>query len=269
MKKALLYSILLLGAVMFFYPFFWMLMASITPSRDISSLTMLPPAITFDSYLQMFAKIPIGRAFFNSLLVAGSVTAGVLVFSSMVGYALSLLKFRGRELIFYIIIFTMTLPFQITLIPQYILMVEFGWTDTYLALIIPYFINALGIILFRQHFKTFPVDLIDAARIDGCGDLYILFKVLWPNSIPALVTVGILTFMATWNEVLWPLIVIRNEQLMTMPQLVTLFAIGGRAEAQLGAKLAAATTLAVPVLIAYTFFQRYFIQSMAATGLKE
>jgi len=111
--------------------------------------------------------------------------------------------------------------------------------------------------------------LIDAARIDGCGEMHILFKILWPNSIPALVTVGILTFMATWNEVLWPLIVIRNEQLMTMPQLVTLFAVGGRAEAQLGAKLAAATMLAIPVLMAYTFFQRYFIQSMASTGLKE
>lgn len=254
---------------MFFYPFYWMLMASVTPSNDIAALTVIPPSFTLESYLLMFAKIPIGRAFVNSLIVAGSVTAGVLVFSSMVGYALSLLRFRGRELIFYIIIFTMTLPFQITLIPQYILMVKFGWTDTYLALIVPYFMNALGIILFRQHFKTIPADLVDAARIDGCGELHILFKVLWPNSVPTLVTVGILTFMAAWNEVLWPLIVIRNEQLMTMPQLVTLFAIGGRAEAQLGAKLAAATTLAVPVLIAYTFFQRYFIQSMAATGLKE
>jgi multiple sugar transport system permease protein len=172
-------------------------------------------------------------------------------------------------LIFYIIIFTMTLPFQITLIPQYILIVKFGWVDTYLALIIPYFMNALGILIFRQHFKTIPQDLIDAARIDGCGEMHILFKILWPSSIPALVTVGILTFMGTWNEVLWPLIVIRSEKLMTMPQMVTLFAVGGRAESQLGAKLAAATMLAIPILLAYTFFQRYFIQSMAASGLKE
>jgi multiple sugar transport system permease protein len=129
--------------------------------------------------------------------------------------------------------------------------------------------NALGILLFRQHFKTIPQDLIEAARIDGCGELHILFRILWPNSVPALITVGILTFMATWNEVLWPLIVIRKEALMTMPQMVTLFAVGGRAESQLGAKLAAATLLAIPVLIAYTFFQRYFIQSMASSGLKE
>lgn len=162
----------------------------------------------------------------------------------------------------------MTLPFQITLIPQYILIVKLGMVDTYWALIIPYFMNTLGIIMFRQYFKAIPQDLIDAAYIDGCGDFRILFRILWPNSIPTLVTVGLLTFMATWNEVLWPLIVIRTENLMTMPQLVTLFAVGGRAEAQLGVKLAAATMLALPILLAYLFFQRYFIQSMVSTGLK-
>ena len=129
--------------------------------------------------------------------------------------------------------------------------------------------NAFGIIMFRQYFKSIPQDLIDAARIDGCNELQILFRILWPNAIPALITVGIITFMASWNEVLWPLIVIRNEQLMTMPQLVTLFAVGGRAESLLGVKLAAATMLAVPIVVAYVFFQKYFIQSMASTGLKE
>ena len=268
-KKIIIYIVLLLGALMFIYPFFWMMMASLAPESEIGTISFLPSSFSLKSYLLMFEKIPIGRSFINSLIVSILVTTGVLVFSSMVGYALSRLNFRGRDLIFYVIIFTMTLPFQITLIPQYILIVKFGWTDTYLALIIPYFMNALGIILFRQHFKTIPQDLIDAARIDGCSELRILFRVLWPISLPTLVTVGILTFMATWNEVLWPLIVIRNEDLMTMPQLVTLFAIGGRAETQLGAKLAAATMLALPILIIYTFFQRYFIQSMASTGLKE
>lgn len=244
-------------------------MASLAPENEISNLTLLPSAITFDAYTQMFDKIPIGRSLINSLIVASSITIGVLVFGSMIGYALSRLEFKGRNLIFYIIIFTMTLPFQITLIPQYIIMVEFGWIDTYLALIVPYFINALGIIMFRQYFKSIPQSLIDAARLDGCGDLKIIFKILWPNAIPALVTIGIITFMASWNEVLWPLIVIRDENLMTMPQLVTLFAVGGRAESQLGVKLASAVVLALPIAIAYIFFQKYFIQSMASTGIKE
>ena len=148
-------------------------------------------------------------------------------------------------------------------------MVKLGWVDTYLALIIPYLMNALSIIMFRQYLKSIPQDLIDAARIDGCNELTIIFRILWPNAIPALVTVGIITFMASWNEVLWPIIVIRNEELMTMPQLVTLFAVGGRAESQLGVKLASATILALPIVLAYLFFQKYFIQSMASTGIKE
>jgi multiple sugar transport system permease protein len=268
-KKILIYLVLFAGALMFIYPFVWMVSASLAPENELSQLTFFPSHLTWASYAQMFSKIPIGRAFLNSMLVCISVTSGVLILSSMVGYALSRLQFPGRDLIFYIIIFTMTLPFQITLIPQYILIVKLGWVDSYWALIIPYFMNALGILIFRQHFKTLPQDLIDAARIDGCGDLHILFRILWPNSFPALVTVAILTFMSTWNEVLWPLVVIRSEKLMTMPQVVTLFAVGGRAESQLGAKMAAATMLAIPILVAYTFFQRYFIQSMATTGMKE
>ena len=269
MKKAIFYLLLVFGALMFLYPFLWMITATLVPESDISSFSIIPSTITLNSYTQMFDKIPIGRALLNSILVASSVTAGVLIFGSMVGYALSRLEFKGRNLIFYIIIFTMTLPFQITLIPQYIIMVKLGWVDTYLALIVPYLMNALSIIMFRQYFKSIPQDLIDAARIDGCTEIGIIFRILWPNAIPALVTVGIITFMASWNEVLWPLIVIRNEELMTMPQLVTLFAVGGRAESQLGVKLASATILAMPIVLAYLFFQKYFIQSMASTGIKE
>jgi len=257
------------GAILFMYPFIWMMSATLAPENEIGTLVLFPSKFLLKSYLQVIDKIPIGRAFLNSVFVTLSITAGVIVFGSMIGYALSRLQFHGRNIIFFVIIFTMTLPFQITLIPQYIIMVKFGWVDTYLALIVPYLINSFAIILFRQHFMSIPQDLIDAARIDGCTEFQILFKILWPNSIPAIVTVGIITFMTSWNEVLWPLIVIRAEKLMTMPQLVTLFVVGGRAESQLGVKLASATLLALPIIIAYTFFQRYFIQSMASTGLKE
>ncbi|MFC2084659.1 carbohydrate ABC transporter permease [Bacteroidota bacterium] len=269
MKKVLQYIVIIIAALTFLYPFIWMISASLAPEREIGDLYFLPGSITLDSYKQMVSKIPIGKAFINSMIVAGSITLGVLVFGSMVGYALSKLEFKGRNLIFYVIIFTMTLPFQITLIPQYIIMVKLGWTDTYLALIVPYLMNSLAIIMFRQYFKSIPKDLIDAARIDGCGELRIIFRILWPNSLPAIVTIGIITFMASWNEVLWPLIVIRDENLMTMPQLVTLFAVGGRSESQLGVKLASAVMLALPIITAYMFFQKYFIQSMASTGLKE
>jgi ABC-type glycerol-3-phosphate transport system permease component len=268
-KTILFYFSLTISALVFVYPFYWMIMASLAPENEIGNLSSIPTSLTLTSYSQVLDKIPIGGAFINSMFVASSITIGVLVFGSMIGYALSKLEFKGRDLIFYVIIFTMTLPFQITLIPQYIIMVKFGWIDTYWALIVPYLINALGIIMFRQYFKSIPQSLIDSARLDGCNELEIIFRILWPNSLPAIITIGIITFMASWNEVLWPLIVIRDESLMTMPQLVTLFAVGGRAESQLGVKLASAVMLALPIVLAYLFFQKYFIQSMASTGLKE
>lgn len=268
MKRLIFYTILIFWTIIFIYPFLWMLSATVRPEAEIGGFSIIPSSVSLEAYVQVFKKIPILRAFFNSLFVASSVTFGVIVFSSMIGYALSRLRFRGRNLIFGVILFTMTLPFQITLIPQYILMVKFHWTETYLALIVPYMINAFAIILFRQHFLSIPQDLIDAARIDGCSEFRILFRIFWPLSVAAIITVGIITFMTIWNEVLWPLIVIHERDLMTMPQLVTIFVVGGQAEGLMGVKLAAATLLALPIVIAYSIFQRYFIESMATSGLK-
>lgn len=267
-KKTAIYLLLTGAALSFLYPFYWMILASLTPEAQIGELGVLPKTLTFDNYALMVSKIPIWRSLLNSTFVAGLATAGVLLFGAMTGYALAKLQFKGRELLFIVIIFTMTLPFQITLIPNYILMVKFQWVDTFAALVIPALNSAFAILLFRQAFKSIPDDLIHAARVDGCGELRIIFQILCPNIIPTIITVGIITFMNSWNDVLWPLIVIRDEQLMTMPQLVTLFAVGGRAEAQLGVKLAAAVLLALPIIVAYSIFQRYFIQSMASTGLK-
>ncbi|CUS91748.1 Binding-protein-dependent transport system inner membrane component [Candidatus Kryptonium thompsonii] len=161
------------------------------------------------------------------------------------------------------------IPFQITLIPTYVLIVKLGLVDTYAGLILPGMMSSFSILVFRQFFLTIPESLIESARLDGCNDLQILFKIIIPLSKPAVSTVGILTFMSSWNEVLWPLIVIRDEKLMTMPQLVTIFVLGGQAGSQLGVQLASATLLALPIIIAYSFFQRYFIESMATVGLKE
>lgn len=268
MKRYYIYLILTVAGITFIYPFLWMIAASLKPEIEIGSLGLWSKNFSLESYRLVVQKIPIWRALLNSLFVSSCVTASVIFFGSIVGYALSRLKFWGRDLILGIILFTMVIPFQITLIPMYILMVKFGWVDTYLSLIVPGMITAFSILLFRQFFLDIPQDLIDAARIDGCNDLTILFRIIWPISKPVVITVGIITFMTSWNDVLWPLIVIRNEKLMTMPQLVTIFAVGGQAEAQLGAMLAAATLLAIPIILVYAFFQRYFIESMATSGLK-
>ncbi|HEY4643910.1 MAG TPA: carbohydrate ABC transporter permease [Bacteroidota bacterium] len=268
MTTVLKYSLLIAGVVVFAYPFAWMVAGSLKPELEISTLSLWSSDFTLKSYVQVFTKVPIVRSFLNSLIVSLSVTFSVLVFGSIVGYALAKLRFFGRSGLYVLILFTMMIPFQITLIPQYILMVKLGWTDSYLSLIAPSMMSALSIVLFRQFFMSIPQDLVDAARIDGCSDLRILFRVIWPLSRPVIITVGILTFMTSWNEVLWPLIAVRERSLMTMPQLVTIFVIGGEAESQLGSLLASATLLALPVILAYSFFQRYFIESVATAGLK-
>ena len=186
----------------------------------------------------------------------------------MVGYALSRLRFRGRELIFTLALVTMMIPAQVTLIPLYTMMVKFGWVNSYLALIVPAMMSSYAALLFRQFFRSIPESLIEAARLDGCSDWRILFTIIYPLSKPAIMTVAILTFMGVWNDVLWPLMVIRDQQLMTMPLMVTLFAVGGQAEARLGVQLAAAMLLALPVIVAYLFIQRYLIESIASSGMK-
>src|SRR3972149_1578780 len=268
MKTVLKYAVLGIGAVIFAYPFLWMIASSLKPEAQIGGFGLYSPDFPLSNYAQVFTRIPIGRAFLNSIIVSITTTASVLVFGSMVGYALARLEFAGKSILYAVVLFTMTLPFQITLIPQYILMVKLGITDTYLALVAPTLMTALSIVLFRQFFLHIPQALIDAARIDGCSELKILFQLVWPLSRPVIITVSILTFMTSWNEVLWPLIVVRDRSLMTLPQLVTLFTIGGEAESLLGLQLAAATLLALPIILAYAFFQRYFIESMASAGIK-
>jgi ABC-type glycerol-3-phosphate transport system permease component len=267
-RRILTYAMLILGAVLFGYPFLWMIAGSLKPEMAISTLGLVSGGMNFHSFEQVFTKIPIARAFLNSVIVSLVATTSVVVFGSMVGYALAKLRFPGSKMLYLLILFTMMIPFQIVLIPQYILMVKLGWTDSYLALIAPTMMSAFSIVLFRQFFAGIPSALIDAARMDGCTETRILFQIVWPLSRPVIITVGILTFMSSWNEVLWPLMVVRERSLMTMPQIVTLFTIGGEAESQLGALLAAATLLSLPVILAYSFFQRYFIESMASTGLK-
>ena len=269
MRKVLLYAALSIAAITFVYPFLWMIGASFAPMQEIGTMTLWPSHPTWSNFKSMVDKIPIWRSLFNSLLVAVFTTSLVIVTGSVVGYALAKMQFKGKQLIFYIIVFTMSLPFQVTLIPNYITMVNLRLVDTFYALIIPFAVSAFAILMFRQAFQGLPQALIDAARMDGCNETGIIFQILWPNIKPTIVTVAILSFIGSWNEVLWPLIVVRNEKLMTMPQLVTLFATGGRADSQLGVKIAAAVVLALPVMIAFLFFQKHFIQSMASTGLKD
>ncbi len=268
MKRLAAYTILVIGALIFAYPFIWMALATFKPEVELGELTVLPQSWTIESYALVFRNIPIGRAFLNSVIVVSGVTLSALVFGSMAGYSLSKLQWRGRDSIFNLILFTMMVPFLVLMIPLYTLVVRFGWTDSLVGLMVPFMMSATVVLILRQSFLTIPNDLLDAARIDGSSEWRILFRIVWPLSVPALVTAGIIVFIGNWNEVLWPLIVVRDENWMTMPQMVTLFSVGGGAEGKLGPRLASALLLAIPVILAYLMFQKRFISSLASTGLK-
>jgi len=265
--RAALYAGLGLAALTFIYPFLWMASSTLKPPLEFGTLSLVPDDITLDNYRIMWSRAPFGRALLNSLFVAGSVTASVLVLGSVAAYALARLSFPGRRLLNAATIAVLLVPGQLTLIPLYTLMVQLGWIDSYAALIVPYIFNATGVLILRQFFLQIPHSLVDAARMDGMSEMRILFTVFWPLARPALAIVGLFTFMGTWNEVLWPLLVVREESIMTLPQLLTVFTLGGGA-GTLGISLAAAMVLVVPVVVAYLFLQRQFIESMAGAGIK-
>ena len=262
-----MYAGLTVAALTFIYPFLWMVATTFKPPFDVGTLTLIPERITLDNYRTMWARAPFGRALFNSALVATTVTAAVLVFGSMTAYAMARLHFRGRPTLNAVTLALLLIPGQLTLIPLYTLIVQLGWIDSYAALIVPYLFNATAILMFRQFFLQIPQSLIDSARMDGMGELRILFTIFWPLSRPVLAIVAIFTFMGSWNEVLWPLLVVREQQLMTLPQLLTVFALGGGA-GSIGVSLASTMVLVVPVVVGYLFLQRYFIESMAGAGVK-
>jgi multiple sugar transport system permease protein len=244
-------------------------MASSTfkPLTEVGTLALIPDHPTLDNYRTMWARAPFGRALLNSILVATTITLSVLVFGSMTAYAMARLRFRGGRALNVATLAILLVPGQLTLIPLYTLIVQLGWTDTYAALIVPYLFNATAILMLRQFFLQIPQSLIDAARMDGMSEMRILFTIFWPLSKPVLSIVAIFTFMGSWNEVLWPLLVVREQHLMTLPQLLTVFVLGGGAGSA-GVSLASAMVLVVPVVIAYMFLQRNFIESIAGAGIK-
>jgi multiple sugar transport system permease protein len=268
-KTAALYLLLAVSAATFLYPFLWMAATTFKPAVEVGTLGLVPDHPTLENYRRMWDRAPVGRALLNSLAVATTITLSVLVLGSVTAYALARLHFPGRRLLMGTSVAALLVPGQLTLIPAYALMVRLGWVDSYAALIVPYLFNVTGVLILRQFFLQVPRSLLDAARLDGMGELRIVFTVFWPLARPALATVAILVFMGSWNEVLWPLLVIRQETLMTLPQLLTVFRMGGGAgPSGLAVQLAASMVLVVPVLTAYVVLQRFFIESMASTGTK-
>jgi len=263
---------LLLSAVLFLAPLAWMLSTSFKTDTDIinglGSVRWLPSTFTLDNYravLSNVAEFPVWRWTANSLLVSLGTTLLVLVVDSLAAYAYARLRWRGRDKVFTVLVATMLVPAQVLLIPTYLVIRQLGWFDTYWALIVPASAGSFGVFLLRQFMRSIPVELEEAARLDGCSSFGIYWHVILPLLRPALATLGIFTFMASWNAFESPLIFTDSVTMRTLPIGIAIFQ--GHYGTQYGQMMAAASLAMVPVVVAFLIFQRYIIRGISLTGL--
>lgn len=266
---AWLYGLLGAGMLLMVGPFVWMLLSSFKPEREIRSVppTLWPQTWTTENYVQLFERLDFPTFFGNSVLVAVVVTLGNLLFCSMVGYALAKLDFPGRRLLFGVVVGTLMVPGMVVFIPQFVLVANLGLVNTYAGLMLPFLVAPFGIFLMRQFIDGLPDELIDAARVDGAGELRIFLRIVLPLCGPALATLAILTFLGSWNNFLWPLVVAQSEDRYTLPIALALYATGQN-QTEYGLLLAGAVVVVLPVVAIFLVLQRHFTQGIATTGIK-
>jgi multiple sugar transport system permease protein len=264
-----LYVVLALGLLVTLAPFLWMLLGSLKPEAELQRVppTWWPEAPSFDNFRQLFDRLDFPRFFANSVLVAVAVTAGNLVFCSMVGYALAKLDFAGKRLLFGLVLGMLMVPGVVTFVPLFVLVANLGLVNTYPGLVLPFLVTPLGVFLMRQFIMGLPDELIEAARIDGAGEWRIFSRVIMPLCGPALATLGILTFLSSWNNFLWPLVVAQSEDKYTLPVALALYSVGQNAT-RYGLLLAGSVVIILPVIALFVALQRYFAQGIATTGIK-
>ncbi|AGT31263.1 sugar ABC transporter permease [Geobacillus genomosp. 3] len=267
--KALLYVVLIIYAIITLIPFLWALSSSFKTLEEIVSGTMsiVPKQFTLDNYKQIFVEQELfPRWLLNSVIIAAAVTVLNLLFNSMAGYALARLQFPGRKPLFLIILAVLMIPAQVTMIPNYLILKQLGWLNSYQGMIVPTMINATFIFMMRQFFINFPKELEEAAELDGLGRLGIFFRIVLPLARPALAAQAIFVFMSSWNDFMRPLIILSDPQLFTLP--LGLNSFKGQYISYWNYIMAASMVFTLPVLIIYAFFNRYFIKGISFTGGK-
>ena len=268
--KTFIYTALVLYSVVTFLPFAWALSASFKPLSEIISggMNFIPKQFTLDNYRTIFFQEPLfGRWLFNSILVAICITAFNLLFNSMAGYALARINFMGKQLWFFLILAVLMIPSQITLIPSYLILKNFGWLNSYQGLIIPNIVNATFIFMMRQFFLNFPKELEEAATLDGLSRGEMFVSIVLPLAKPALAAQAIFIFMGAWNNFLMPLVILSDPDMFTLP--LGLNSFKGQYISYWNYIMAASMVLTLPALLIYAFFNRYFIKGVTFTGGKE
>lgn len=267
--RGLLKWILLgIGVLFAVVPFIWMVTGSFRTEADLfaNPASLWPETWSTHGYERIWQELPFSRLLLNSFVFAGAATLLCLIFDSMTAYALARIKFRGSKVVFWLVIATLMVPFQVTLIPVFGQLFEFGWLDTYQGLILPRATSAFGIFMLRQFFISIPSEIDEAARLDGAGHFRIYSRIILPLAKPALATLAVLHFTNLWNDLLWPLTMTSSTEMRTLPAGLTLFT--GQHVTDHAVVLAGATISLIPLAIAFIFAQRYFVAGIATTGSK-
>ena len=270
LKAMIAQIVLFIGALSMLVPFLWMISTSFMGEKQIFSYPpVLIPNPLVNNYYAVASSVPILKYFLNSAFVTVFTTIGQIIISSMAAYAFARLKFKAKEPLFLILLATMMIPPQVNIIPLFFIMREFHWRDTYSALIIPGLFGGFGIFLLRQWFKGMPSELEDSAKIDGCNPVQIYWKIAMPLALPAIATLGIFTFISTWNSFMWPLIVTNSDTMRTLPVGLAVFKGSFRETTEWGQLMACAIISVIPVIGVFLLGQKYFIKGIMLGGIKE
>lgn len=261
-----IWALLLLGGLLMVLPLWLAFVTSLKQGAEVFTLSMWPADPTLANYARILGDGRFPLWFLNSVLVALATTASVLFFDSLVGYTLAKYKFRGRGLVFVLILSTMMVPTEMLVIPWYVMARSFGWIDTYWGIMFPGLMTGFGTFLMRQFFNSVPDELLDAARVDGLSEFRIWWTIAMPLVRPALAALAIFTFLSNWSAFLWPLIVTNDRALYTLP--VGLAFFSGENSTEWPLVMAGAAVATVPTLLLFLFFQRQIIRGIALTGLK-
>ena len=262
-----LHLLLIAGSLVMLLPFFWMVSTSFKQPSELFTYppTWFPENLEWSNYEDAMTSMPFDRFYFNSVFVASTVTIIQIFTSSLAAFAFARLQFRGRDAIFTLYIAALMIPFPVLLIPNFIIVNQLDWLNTYWALIIPPAFSAFSTFLLRQHFKTLPLDLDESARIDGATSLRIWWSVIMPLSKTAIAAISILVFLGSWNDFLWPLVVTNSEEMRTVP--VGLNSFQGQYSVKWNLLMAAAVVAMLPVITIYAFAQKWFIRGITMSGM--
>jgi len=272
-ETLLLNLVVAIGGIIVAMPLIWMISSSLKPLSEIYAFppTLIPQALTTKNYDRLLSDWPFWNWYGNSLVIAILATLTVLFFTSLAGFGFAKYRFKGSRLLFIVLLASTMIPFQLILVPLYIVMSRLSWSNSYMSLIIPFMAPALGIFLMRQFMMSIPSELIEAARIDGASEFAIYWRVMLPLARPALAAQAVLTFLGSWNSFLWPLSVLHNRDFMTLPvgMSTMIGSVSAGSEPAIGATMAAATLVSIPVIIVFISVEKQYVAGWTAASVKE